>query len=193
VGPNQITSVRIIVAPLFAYAFIAGRMPAGSPLWLWAAVVCLAVIEFSDAIDGKVARAQKKVSDFGKFFDPVADSISRLTVFAAFLAVRILPLWMFLIFLYRDTFVSGLRYLCIKKGVVVPARASGKYKAVFQAMGSGLVVLVSLLHAYGLTMIPRTVWGQDIAFYIMLFPALFTAYSAFDYWQGTRKVIRDSM
>ncbi len=189
-NPNVVTALRIFIAPAFAYLFIFGTRQ-GNPPMLWGALLGLVLIELSDAVDGAVARSQNKVSDFGKFFDPVADSISRLTIFAGFLVADIIPLWMFLIFLYRDTFVSALRYLCIKKGTVVPARVTGKFKAVFQALGSFLVTVVALLHAYGIMLVPRMVGGYGTGFLIMLFPALFTAYSAIDYWIGTRKVISE--
>jgi len=187
VNPNHVTALRIVVAPLFAYAFIRGNH--GSALFLWLAVAVLAIIELSDALDGHIARSQGKVSDFGKFFDPVADSISRLTVFASFLVAGVIPLWMFLIFLYRDTFVSGLRYLCVQRGVVVPARTSGKLKAIFQAIAGFGVVLAALAHVHGLWPVPPTLLGQSIGYWIMLVPALYTAYSALDYWNGTRRVI----
>lgn len=187
-NPNVITALRIFIAPVFAYLFIFGSRLA-NPAMIWGALVGLILIELSDAVDGYVARSQNKVSDFGKFFDPVADSISRLTIFAGFLVAEIIPLWMFLIFLYRDTFVSALRYLCIKKGTVVAARVTGKFKAVFQGIGSFLVTVVALMHAYDIFVIPQMVGEFKIGFLIMLFPALFTAYSAIDYYLGTRNVI----
>jgi CDP-diacylglycerol--glycerol-3-phosphate 3-phosphatidyltransferase len=188
--PNWITFARILLAPCFAAAFIAGE--GGDPRWLWVALAMLALIELSDALDGFLARKTGTVSDFGKFFDPLADSMSRLTIFLSFLVAGVIPLWMFLIFLYRDLFVSSIRYLCIKEGVVVPARVSGKLKAIFQALGSLGVIGVSLAAAYGLAGVSREVGGRHIGFFIMLFPALFTAYSAIDYYYGNRQVVHKS-
>jgi CDP-diacylglycerol--glycerol-3-phosphate 3-phosphatidyltransferase len=185
---NFVTLSRILVAPLFAYAFIIGFDRPHQAVWQWAGLAILILIELSDALDGRIARARKEVSDFGKFFDPLADSLSRLTVFCAFLVTGVIPLWMFLIFLYRDIFVSAIRYLCIKQGVVVPARVSGKLKAIFQGAGSFGVVLVTLSASLGMAIFPQTVAGKHPGYFFMLFPALFTAYSAVDYWWGNRAV-----
>jgi CDP-diacylglycerol--glycerol-3-phosphate 3-phosphatidyltransferase len=187
--PTLVTFSRILIAPVFAYAFIHGCQSAHAGVWLWWSVAFLGLIELSDSLDGHIARKLNQVSDFGKFFDPLADSISRLTVFCAFLVTGIIPLWMFLIFLYRDTMVSAIRYLCIKQGVVVPARVSGKLKAIFQAIGSFGVVVVQLSWIYAPTMAPSTIIGRHPGYVIMLFPALFTAYSAIDYWWGNRQTI----
>jgi CDP-diacylglycerol--glycerol-3-phosphate 3-phosphatidyltransferase len=188
-APNLITLSRILIAPLFAFAFMRGFRGGDGLVWLWLSVSSLVLIEISDALDGKVARSANLVSDFGKFFDPLADSMSRLTVFCAFLVTEIIPIWMFLILLYRDIIVSAIRYMCIKQGVVVSARFSGKLKAILQAAGSFGVVFAVMAQPYHLTFIPQVVAGRHIGFYIMLIPALYTAYSAVDYWWGNRKVL----
>jgi len=186
--PNLVTGARIVISPFFAYFFIKGN--SGHVAWLWMALAALLLIELSDALDGFIARRTKQVTDFGKFFDPMADSLSRLTVFSSFLVAHIIPLWMFLIFLYRDTFVAGIRYLCIKENVLVPARTSGKLKAIFQAVGSFAVLAISFAHAYDLAFVPKTIAGMNPGFVVMLIPALITIYSLYDYWQGNRSVLR---
>jgi len=189
---NSLTMVRFIIAPLFAYVF-AHSFRAHNPLaWQYTALAILGLIELSDAFDGYCARKLGEVSDFGKLFDPMADSVSRLTVFTGFLISGILPLWMFLIFLYRDSIVTVIRYMCLRKGLVVAARLSGKVKAIMQAAGSFCVLAVCLLHGHGVRAIPPLILGRHPGYFIMLVPALFTAYSAFDYWFGNRAVFDGS-
>lgn len=185
---NWITLSRVVIAPVFAYAFYHGVQVDYSRGWLWASVILLGLIELSDFLDGRVARHRKEVTDFGKVFDPLADSLSRLTIFVSFLAARVIPLWMFLIFLYRDVFIQGLRYMCLHRGVVVSARWSGKLKAGFQAVGSLGVVGVAVLQAYGVLREPASVYRHP-GFYVMLLPAAFTAFSAVEYWLGNRQVL----
>lgn len=186
--PNLMTGARIVISPFFAYFFINGN--SGHVGWLWISLAALLLIELSDALDGLIARRTKQVTDFGKFFDPMADSLSRLTIFSSFLVADIIPLWMFLIFLYRDTLVAGIRYLCIKENVVVPASSSGKLKAIFQAIGSFAVLFISFAHAYNLSFVPKAIAGMHPGFVVMLFPTAITVYSLYDYWQSNRSVLR---
>ena len=68
------------------------------------------LIELSDAFDGHVARSRNEVTDFGKLFDPAADSLSRQTIFLSFMvcAAHIIPLWMFFtVFLPRYVFIDA--------------------------------------------------------------------------------------
>jgi phosphatidylglycerophosphate synthase len=55
--PNLITLSRILVAPLFAYAFMRGLHADHGTLWLWLALTGLILIEISDALDGTIARS----------------------------------------------------------------------------------------------------------------------------------------
>ena len=183
------TASRIIVAPIFAFLFIHG-FRTESPLLVWGAVVCAILIELSDMFDGMIARGRKEVTDFGKVFDPVADSLSRLTVFASFLATGIIPIWVFLVFLYRDVLMQLMRILCATNGIVLAARKSGKIKAILQAIATFIVLAIVLAHLYTILWMPRTVWGMHTAFWAVLGAALYTAVSGFDYIFAHRDVIR---
>jgi CDP-diacylglycerol--glycerol-3-phosphate 3-phosphatidyltransferase len=185
-----LTFSRIIIAPFFAMAFIESFNADSPEIGLWISVVLAGFIEFSDAFDGRLARARNQVTDFGKLFDPAADSISRQTIFLSFMVCKphIIPLWMFLIFLYRDAFLSVLRMWCAYRGIVLAARRAGKLKAVVQAVGAFLVLSVCLLHAYHCSWMPHIVWGRHPGFWIMLVPAIVTVLSIYDYvisnWQS---------
>lgn len=187
---NWITLSRIFFGPIFAFFFMQG-VEKSSMTSFWISFAMLILIEISDGIDGYVARKFNQVTDMGKYLDPLADSMSRLTIFLSFLLVGLIPWWMFLIFLYRDITVSGVRIFAIKEGTVVSARISGKLKAIFQAIGSFAVLFVMMWFAYkghdtatGKTLIP---------FYCMLFPALFTAWSGYDYVSGNWEALKKNM
>ena len=49
------------------------------------------------------------VTDLGKVLDPLADSISRLSIFLAFFQMGHANIWMILIFFYRDSLFLVLR------------------------------------------------------------------------------------
>lgn len=190
-----ITSSRLVFALLFSFFFIKainGNLFAADKTYLLLSISLAIIIELSDAIDGIIARKKNKVTRFGKIFDPMCDSVARQTIFCTFMVTGIIPIWMFLIFLYRDAILSFIRIMCAIDGTIIAAKLSGKLKAIFQAIGSFFVLLVVLCHAYNIGSIPEKVLGMHPGFWIMLFPALFTVLSMFDYlipnWHVVKKM-----
>jgi CDP-diacylglycerol--glycerol-3-phosphate 3-phosphatidyltransferase len=189
-----LTVSRLVIAPVFSFCFLVGFGPPQESVgWLWGAFICLVLIEISDALDGYVARRRSEVTNFGKIFDPICDSLSRQTVFVTFTVAGIIPLWMFLLFLYRDGIMSFMRIMCAAEGTVVAARMAGKVKAVLQGICSFGVVGVALAHAYTFETIPRTFLGQHLGFWIILPVAIFTVLSAIDYLIPAWPVLRRQM
>jgi CDP-diacylglycerol---glycerol-3-phosphate 3-phosphatidyltransferase len=190
-----LTFSRIIIAPFFAFVFTKSFTSSNLTLWLWVSVGLAALIELSDAFDGRIARARNQVTDFGKLFDPAADSLSRQTIFLSFMVCQdhIIPLWMFLIFLYRDAFLSVLRMWCAYHGKVLAARRAGKLKAVVQAVGAFAVLAVCIMHSYHITIIPYSMWGRHPGFWIMLIPAAITLLSVYDYVASNLDVVKSMM
>lgn len=139
----------------------------------------LVISEFSDFFDGYFARKFNQVTDLGKLLDPMADSISRTSVFLTFTQAPIyLPIWFVFVFLYRDSVVSTLRTICALRGFALAARQSGKIKAGIQAAAALLLTLF---------LIPATQGGMDettlhfLAIAIVSVTALYTVYSGVDY------------
>ena len=182
------TASRVTIAPVFALVFIGGY---GSENlnWLYACIAIAVLIELSDLFDGMIARARKEVTDFGKVFDPIADSVSRQTVFISFMVTGIIPLWMYLIFFYRDAFMQLLRIVCASSGVVLAARKSGKLKAVLQGVATFAVLAIVLALRCGVEWMPQTVWGRHPGFWVMVLPAAYTLLSVIDYIIPNRQLI----
>ena len=178
---SWVTLSRVIIAPLFAVFFITGSKHPGTVTWIWVCALLAVLIELSDVLDGSIARAQGMVTDFGKVFDPVADSLSRQTIFISFLVAGIIPWWLYIVFFYRDAFLQLLRIICASGGFVLAARVSGKTKAVLQGIGTfGVLATVALL-SYRVPWMPQRLWGFHPGFWVMAVPALFTFFSIFDY------------
>ncbi|MBD3316564.1 MAG: CDP-diacylglycerol--glycerol-3-phosphate 3-phosphatidyltransferase [Chitinivibrionales bacterium] len=190
---TMLTVSRLGIAPVFSFCFLAGFGPGKGPGWLWGAFLCLVLIEISDALDGYVARKRSEVTNFGKIFDPICDSLSRQTVFVTFAIAGIIPIWLFLLFLYRDGIMSFMRIMCAAEGTVVAARMTGKIKAVLQGICSFGVVGVALAHGYNIEAVPRTLWGQHPGFWIILPVAIFTVLSAIDYFVPAWPVLQRQM
>ncbi|MDR0305584.1 MAG: CDP-alcohol phosphatidyltransferase family protein [Chitinispirillales bacterium] len=183
------TISRVAIAPVFAFVFVAGYGSADST-WIWVCFTAAVLIELSDLMDGTLARARKEVTDFGKVVDPVADSVSRQTIFISFMLTGIIPLWMYLIFFYRDAFMQLLRIVCASNGIVLAARKSGKLKAVLQGAATfGVLIAIIVMHKSTTGVQANIWWGQHPGFWIMLIPAIYTLLSVIDYVVPNRKLI----
>ncbi len=127
---NAVTVSRIFLAPIFVALIVLydrlGTFRMAGLIALW---IVYLLIEFSDLADGFLARRLKQESELGRVLDPFADSLSRLSSFLAFTVIDILPLWIFMIVLYRDLWVNFLRLLTAKQGLLQGARLTGKIKA----------------------------------------------------------------
>jgi CDP-diacylglycerol--glycerol-3-phosphate 3-phosphatidyltransferase len=134
---DKVTASRLVFAPSFFVVYFFSRVPWTVPV-LWALFF---ITEITDLIDGKVARKRREVSDFGKLFDPFADTLVWLTFFLCFVADRILPAILFLIILYREFAILFLRNLMLRKGIAMGARRGGKIKA-FAYMFTGIASLL---------------------------------------------------
>ena len=179
---NKITTTRLLVAPIFFLIF--------SPHSTTALIISLLVIiysEISDAIDGYFARKRNETTDFGKLYDPFSDSIVRFTYFVTFWREHLMLPWMVLLIFYRDVTVSFVRVLARGENVVVSARKSGKRKAMFQAIGTILVILLCFLYNYGVFSF-KTI--QTISYIIMFIVTAVTVWSAFDYVFGNLNILK---
>ncbi|MDR0598722.1 MAG: CDP-diacylglycerol--glycerol-3-phosphate 3-phosphatidyltransferase [Treponema sp.] len=139
---DKLTTVRIILAPLFCVVYL---VPAWSEqVWtvpvLW---VIFIVSELTDMLDGMVARKQKIVSDFGKLFDPFADTLTQITYFFCFILDGILPVPLFLLVVYREFGILFVRNLMLRRGVTLGARMGGKIKTVTYIAAAALALLAA--------------------------------------------------
>jgi CDP-diacylglycerol--glycerol-3-phosphate 3-phosphatidyltransferase len=139
---NALSSSRFVLSPIFVVFFVlAAAYPSAALGLLIAALVVYILIEVSDILDGMVARSANAVSDIGKILDPFADVVSKATYFACLLTVEIVPLWFFLVFLYREFGIILIRLILITTGTALGARSLGKIKTWLY----GLTALVGFL------------------------------------------------
>jgi len=196
-----LTTSRIAIAPIFAAVFVRGyRSDSSSVSWIYICFGLAVLIELSDMFDGMAARARKEVTDFGKIYDPIADSVSRQTVFISFMCAGIIPLWMYLVFFYRDAFMQLLRIVCASGGYVLAARVSGKIKAVLQGIAAFCMLAVILAQRIEASWMPAPkpewlwdLWGHDPGYWVMLVVAAYTLLSVIDYVIPNRALIAKMM
>ena len=63
--------------------------------------IIFAVASFTDWLDGKIARAQGLVTNFGKFADPLADKMLVMTAFIVLVGQGKVPAWIVAIIVCR--------------------------------------------------------------------------------------------
>ena len=135
--PNKLTLTRVILIPFFLL-FMYWKVP----FHFLIALVIFSAASITDALDGKIARKNNLVTNFGKFLDPLADKvlvIAALTVFVELSEVNMgaIPL---IIISAREFMVSGLRLLAANSGTVVAAGIWGKLKTAFT-----MVAIIAIL------------------------------------------------
>jgi len=106
--------------------------------------------EISDMLDGMIARKRGETSDFGKFFDPFADTLTQVTYFFCFVIDGILPSLLFLAVLYREFSILFIRNLMLKKGIAMGARIGGKIKTLTYILAGALALLASSVLRLGM-------------------------------------------
>ena len=80
---DKFTLARLAIAPAIVASYL--LLPIEHHLCFWVAGWLCAIAEYTDLIDGRIARARGEVSDFGKLADPFCDVFYRLTVFMVYL------------------------------------------------------------------------------------------------------------
>lgn len=177
---NYLTFFRIFISPVFLLIFLEHEFLNISRILLpYILLILLGITEFSDAIDGYLARKYNQVTDLGKILDPMADTLYHFSVFLTFTLPPInLPILLLFIFLYRESVVSALRTLCALKGYALAARPSGKWKAALQAFAAFLILVMMIPHSLGILSTEKL---QQLSLIIVSFAAAYTIYSGVDY------------
>jgi len=137
--PNQLTILRIILTPIFLYLFLSK-----DPLLIQISIGVFFIAALTDWYDGWLARKFNYITDWGKFWDPLADKILTSTAFLGFVFVGLLELWMVILIIFRDLIVTLLRIYAESRGYNFVTSYYAKWKTVFQ-----IVFLYYLLLLYG--------------------------------------------
>ncbi len=188
---DKLTTVRLVFAPLF---FVLYTLQEWFPLteqwniWLvpllW---VLFIVAELTDLFDGMVARARGEVSDFGKLYDPFADTLARMTYFLCFVVDGILPALLFIVILYREFGILFLRLQVMKKGVAMGARSGGKIKAVCYMLAGGFALLYSSIVRFDPNS-PLAAWAEWAAVAVFAVSVVLALVSFVDYYRQYKKM-----
>lgn len=160
--PNKLTLLRMALVPVYLVLLCCGLD--------WLALIVFAAASLTDMLDGRIARSQNLVTNFGKLMDPIADKLLTHTAFIMLCSMGRLNVVACIIFIAREFVVSGLRLVAVEQGHVIAAGMSGKIKTVLQM---ALVMLLTITS------------GNLLTDLVMLAAAAMTLYSMGEYvWQN---------
>ena len=185
--PNRLTLLRIALSFVVIFFLM---MPG-----LWpkaAALVAFTLASLTDLWDGRLARRQGIVTDFGVLMDPIADKILVLSAFCAFVQLHVAPAWMVVAIAAREFIVTGLRLFALGKGQVLPAEAAGKHKTVSQIVAISVTLVVLILRELALRGEGSQEWvlaGERGIWWLMLLTVVLTLTSGISFLWRHRKII----
>lgn len=127
--PNALTTLRIVLVPLFGWLLLReGGDDFASRWWAWG-VFTAAIL--TDRIDGDLARKRNLVTDFGKLMDPIADKALTGMAFVGLSIIGELWWWVTVVVLGRELGITLMRFWMIRYGVMAASRG-GKIKTALQ-------------------------------------------------------------
>lgn len=207
--PNLITIGRIVLALVVAPLILTESFG----VRLVAFVVFLAAA-LSDLWDGHLARTRALITNLGKLLDPLADKLLLAATFIPFYLLShgmepqtpfpwfggVFPWWIVAIIFGREIFITLFRGWAARRGVILAAGRSGKFKAVFQNVFVGAVILWYALQVEA----ARRGWdGGFWTFWerfhfvfvvvVLTVAVLLTVYSLWVYMRDARPLLRGAL
>lgn len=131
--PNILTILRFLFIPIILHFIFAGNYILG--------FIFFTISGITDILDGFIARKFNLISNFGKLMDPLADKLTQISVLAALVGVKIIPVWILAIVVLKELImVVGASFL-YGKDVVVYSKWYGKLATVLFY----LAIIISLI------------------------------------------------
>ena len=184
--PNKLTVVRMFLVPVFLLFISVEAIPYGFTI----ATIVFAIAAYTDHLDGKIARRDNLVTNFGKFMDPLADKLLVTAALVALVDHELIAAWVVVVIIAREFAVSGLRTIAANEGVVIAASMWGKIKTTTQiiAIISLLIKLISTKEEYMISFfnsVPFLESFFNIFPPVMMYVAVFfTIMSGVDYFKN---------
>ena len=102
--PTWITLSRLLGLPFILYLL---NYP--TPSNRWVCVVIFVIAAGTDWVDGYLARKLDRVTELGKFLDPLVDKLLVLGTLLALIELQLVPAWGVFLILARELAIAGWR------------------------------------------------------------------------------------
>lgn len=172
--PNKLTMLRIFMIPVFMVCL----MVIPKPLNYIIALAVFALASITDLIDGKLARKNNQITNFGKLMDPLADKLLVTSALICFIPMGLANVWAVFIIIAREFLVTSIRLVAAGSGKVVPANIWGKIKTNSQMFA---VIFVLIFGFFNLD----PIFGQ---LFVWL-ATVFTVISGVTYWVQNKEFL----
>ena len=126
--PNKLTVLRLIFVPFYVFFLLMPSIPHHYII----AIALFGAAAYTDHLDGKIARKNNMITDFGKFADPLADKIMILAALACFVQTGLTNAIVLILIISREFMVTSIRLVASSQGKVVAANKWGKAKTISQ-------------------------------------------------------------
>ena len=166
--PTLLTWARIVAIPLIVGVFYLEGLSEKEQNLI--ATVLFVVFAATDWADGYLARRLNQTSAFGAFLDPVADKFLVCASLLVLVHMNRADVFVALIIIGREMFVSSLRGILEKEGKDFSASFIGKLKMVLQCVA----VSVSLLSMAPLLQFSWTALFRDATLYLAVAATLWS-------------------
>jgi CDP-diacylglycerol---glycerol-3-phosphate 3-phosphatidyltransferase len=184
-GPNVLTTLRLVLVPVFAWMLLAHGDNAG---WRIASTIVFSVALLTDFVDGWWARRANMVTDFGKIADPIADKAITGMAFVGLSILGELTWAVTVVVLVREWGITLMRFLLLRRGVVLAANKGGKLKTLTQTVALILFLLPLPGYSWG-TPMTLAALPEIISWLAMAVAVIVTVVTGIDY---IRAVARSS-
>ena len=186
--PNALTIFRVILTPFFIYLLFSSSMYSN----LYALIIFI-LASVTDAFDGYYARKYNIETEFGNFLDPLADKILVSSAFISFYLLDLIELWMVVVILSRDFFITFLRIVMKKNGQSLKTSRIAKSKTAVQLILIIFILIFLALEKMEASMF--SLFGNIILEYNIVYNAtfivsIFTFYTGFRYFQNNYDIIK---
>ena len=179
--PNQLSILRIILSPVFLYLFLSENTTVKT---IGFAIYVIASL--TDWYDGWHARKYGQITRWGVFLDPFADKVLTSFAFVLFYLYGIVPIWMVIIIVMRDIFITLLRSYHEANGVTMKTSWVAKAKTFFQMVYIFAVLSILMYDAVGgdreFANQLISLLYSDTNYYIMFFITAITLYTGIAYF-----------
>jgi CDP-diacylglycerol--glycerol-3-phosphate 3-phosphatidyltransferase len=176
--PNKLTCIRMVMVIPFVICMLAGRAEGA---FKWISLILFVAASLTDTLDGKIARRDNLITNFGKFMDPLADKLLVVSALICCIDLDRIPAWIVIIIIAREFIISGFRLVASDAGIVIAASWWGKTKTVSQMI---LVILLIINFTSGFMHVVQII--------VMYAALILTVVSLVDYIYKNRNVLNMS-
>ena len=174
--PNYLTIGRIIIVPIFVFAFyLPGFYGDVIPFALFV------IASFTDFLDGLLARMFKEESKLGELLDPIADKIIVATALILLVmdgTIKNYEVIAAIIILTREVLISGLREFLAKGSITMEVTSLSKLKTFIQMTS----IAILLTGESGNKIINFQDYNaQTVGIILLWLSSFLTLYTGYDY------------